>query len=93
MKMCPLLLALAIVPEGAAGLIAPAIETQLNARQKKIMVQVQKEGFVTSGWCGITFGVAYQTVYRDLNGLLTLGLVEAIGRGRSTRYIPKARQE
>jgi Fic family protein len=54
------------------------------------MVQVQREGFVTSGWRGKTFGVAYQTVYRDLNGLLGLGLVEAIGRGRSTRYIPKA---
>jgi predicted HTH transcriptional regulator len=76
--------------EPAVGFITPAVEAQLNERQKKIMVQVQKEGFVTSGWCGKTFGVAYQTVYRDLNGLLGLGLVEAIGRGRSTRYIPKA---
>jgi len=80
------------LPEGATGLITAAVEAQLNDRQKKIMIQAQKEGFVTSGWCGKTFDVAYQTVYRDLNGLLKLELVEAIGRGRSTRYIPKIRQ-
>ena len=80
------------LPDGATGLITTAVEAQLNDRQKKIMIQAQKEGFVTSGWCGKTFDVAYQTVYRDLNGLLKLELVEAIGRGRSTRYIPKIRQ-
>ena len=80
------------LPEGATGLITTAVEAQLNDRQKKIMIQAQKEGFVTSGWCGKTFHVAYQTVYRDLTGLLKLELIEAIGRGRSTRYVPKTRQ-
>ena len=77
------------VPQGASGPITPAIEAQLNKRQKKIMIEVQKNGFVTSGWCRKTFAVAYQTVYRDLNGLLDLGLLQTIGRGRSTRYISK----
>ena len=77
------------VPEGTVGIITPAVEAQLNDRQKKIVVQVQQAGFVTSGWCRKQFRVAYQTVYRDLNGLLELGLLQAIGRGRSTRYVPK----
>jgi predicted HTH transcriptional regulator len=68
------------------------LKAQLKERKRKIMIQAQKEGFVTSGWCGKTFDVAYQTVYRDLNGLLKLELVETIGRGRSTRYIPKIKQ-
>ena len=53
------------------------------------MVQVQTQGSVTSGWCRKVFGVAYQTVYRDLKGLLEAGLVEQTGSGRSTRYIIK----
>ncbi len=38
--------------EGAAGFITPAadIKAQLNNRQKKIIVQVQREGAVTSDW-------------------------------------------
>ena len=78
------------LPEGAAGIISPAVEAQLNDRQKKIMMQVQKAGSVTSGWCRRRFKVAYLTVYRDLTGLLELGLLQAIGRGRSTRYVPKS---
>ena len=63
------------------------MEAKLNDRQKQIMVQVQTEGSVTSGWCRRTFGVAYQTVYRDLTGLLDAGLIEQTGSGRSTKYI------
>ena len=74
-------------PADIQGLIPPSVEAQLNERQKKIMVQVQTEGSVTSGWCRKTFGVAYQTVYRDLTGLVDAGLLEQTGAGRSTRYI------
>ena len=76
------------VPEGADRLVSPAIEDQLNDRQKQILVEVQKVGSVTSGWCRRRFGVAYQTVYRDLGGLVELGLLVAVGRGRSTKYVP-----
>ncbi len=76
-------------PADARGLISLSIESRLNERQKQIMVQVQTEGSVTSGWCKKVFGVAYQTVYRDLKGLLEAGLVEQTGSGRSTRYIIK----
>jgi predicted HTH transcriptional regulator len=77
------------VPEGAPGLVSPAVEAQLNDRQKQILVEVQKAGSVTSGWCRKRFGVAYQTVYRDLGGLVELGLLVAVGRGRSTKYVPR----
>jgi len=74
-------------PVGVQGLISPSVEAQLNDRQKQIMVQVQTEGSVTSGWCRKEFAVAYQTVYRDITGLLNLGLIEQTGSGRSTKYI------
>ena len=74
-------------PADIQGLISPSLEAQLNDRQKQIMVQVQTEGSITSGWCRKEFSVAYQTVYRDLTGLLEAGLIEQIGSGRSTKYI------
>ena len=77
------------VPEGAARLVTPAVEALLNKRQEKIMLEVQKTGSITSGWCRKQFRVAYLTVYRDLNGLLKLALLQTVGRGRNTRYVPK----
>ena len=78
------------LPENAAGLVTPAVEAKLNERQKKIMVEVQKSGFVTSGWCRKAFGVALLTTQRDLAGLMDWGLVEPRGRGRNARYVLKA---
>ena len=67
-------------------LVTPAVEARLNERQKVIVAYAIENGTVTSGWCRTRFKVAYQTVYRDLNGLLELGLLTRIGSGRSTRY-------
>ncbi len=78
------------VPEGAAGLISPAIEAQLNNRQKKILIQVQKVGFVTSGWCQKRLHVVKDTANRDLTGLVEFGLLHVLGKGRGTRYVLKA---
>jgi predicted HTH transcriptional regulator len=77
------------VPEGVVGLVTPAIEAQLNDRQRKILIEVQKTGSVTSGWCRKFFGVALLTVQRDLAGLIDLGLVERKGKGRGACYILK----
>lgn len=73
-------------PSDAAGLVPPSVESRLNDRQKRIMVQVQTEGSVTSGWCRKEFDVVYDTAYRDLNGLVELGLLVQVGHGRGTRY-------
>ena len=78
------------VAEGTRGLVSPAVEAQLNHRQKQILVEVQKSGSVTSGWCRKSFGVALLTVQRDLASLVDMGLVERKGKGRGARYIPKA---
>lgn len=77
------------VPTGVSGPITPAIEAKLNARQKKIMKEVQKTGAVTSGWCRRRFGVALLTVQRDLAGLVGMGVLDPVGKGRGARYVLK----
>jgi ATP-dependent DNA helicase RecG len=72
-------------------LITPAIESRLNNRQKKIVTQAAEKGFVTSGWCRENLSVVYDTIRRDLLGLLELGILEPQGKGRSTRYILRAK--
>ncbi len=73
-------------PSDVQGLIPPSVEAQLNDRQKKIMVQVQTDGSVTSGWCKKAFGVTYNTTYLDLSDLVDRGLLVQRGKGRGTRY-------
>ena len=73
-------------PADAQGLIPPSIESRLNDRQKQILVQVQTEGIVTSGWCRKAFGVTYDTAYRDLSDLVDRGILVQRGKGRATRY-------
>jgi predicted HTH transcriptional regulator len=74
------------VPETTA-LITPALEAQLNERQKKIIAQVYKEGFVTRGWCVAKFKVANDTAGRDLKRLTELGVLVVQGKGRAVRYV------
>jgi predicted HTH transcriptional regulator len=81
------------VSAGAAGLITPAIESQLNERQKKNMIEVQKTGFVTSGWCRKNLDVVYDTIRRNLIALVHLGLIKSQGRGRNARYVIKQSRE
>ena len=76
-----------IVPEGAVGLIPLAVEAQLNPRQKRIMVEVQKNGSVTSGWCRKSFEVTYDTANRDLLELARLKLLKRLGAGRTSRFV------
>jgi len=66
--------------------VTPAIESQLNERQKHILAHVLETGSVTSGWCLEEFGVVYNTAYRDLNTLVRLGLLKREGSGRGTHY-------
>jgi len=68
-------------------LVTPAVEAQLNVRQKAIIAHVLENGSVTSGWCKKKYSVAYQTVYRDLSGMLEIGLLIRTGAGRSTKYV------
>jgi ATP-dependent DNA helicase RecG len=74
------------LPDDAVGFITPAVEAQLNERQKKIMVQVQREGEVTSGWCRKAFDVTYDTANRDLLDLVERKLLTKSGQGRATHF-------
>jgi predicted HTH transcriptional regulator len=65
------------------------VEQPLNERQRKIVAEILKEGFLTSGWCRKNFPVVYDTIRRDLLGLLELNVIEQTGKGRSTRYVLK----
>jgi predicted HTH transcriptional regulator len=74
------------LPDGAVGFISPAVEAQLNERQKRIMVQVQREGAITSGWCRKAFDVTYDTANRDLLDLVKRQLLTKVGQGRATHF-------
>lgn len=76
------------VPETRLS-VTPAIEAQLNDRQRQILAQIATEGFVTNRWCRARFHVVYNTAYRDLQALIALNLVQPVGAGRSVKYIPK----
>ncbi len=77
------------VPADAAGLVTPVVEEQLNERQKKILIEVQKSGYITSGWCQKRFEVVRDTANRDLTALVQIGLLNAVGKGRGARYVLK----
>jgi len=66
--------------------VTPAVEAQLNERQRRILAHVLEAGSVTSGWCLQEFGVVYSTASRDLAALVRLGLLQREGSGRATRY-------
>ncbi|MCX6349383.1 MAG: ATP-dependent DNA helicase, partial [Candidatus Aureabacteria bacterium] len=80
-------------PANAPGLITPAVEALLNERQKKIIIEAQQAGFVTSGWCRKRLPVVYDTIRRDLLGLMELGVLQPQGKGRNTRYVLKVNRE
>lgn len=77
-------------PAVVAGPVTPAIEAQLNERQRKILIEAQRTGRVTSGWVQKRLKVVRDTANRDLAGLVRLGLLEAVGKGRAAHYTPAA---
>ena len=76
------------VPQGRR-LVTPAVEAQLNERQRKILAHALKSGSVTTGWCMEMLGVVRDTAHRDLVGLVELDLLVRKGSGRGARYVPK----
>ncbi|MEN6420908.1 MAG: helix-turn-helix domain-containing protein [Smithella sp.] len=67
--------------------VTPAVEAQLNERQRQIMLHVLESGFVTTGWCLDSFHVVRDTAHRDLVDLVEKGLLARKGSGRSVQYI------
>jgi ATP-dependent DNA helicase RecG len=80
------------MPVGAIGaVVTPAMEAQLNERQKKMVALLVAGEKLTSRRCEDEFGVTRDTAARDFNLLMELGLASRQGRGRSTSYILTAK--
>jgi len=76
-----------IVPTAAvAQIVEPAVEAQLNDRQKDMVLMLIEGRELTSRFCQETFDVVKDTVNRDFKLLIKLKIAEKIGGGRSTRY-------
>ena len=73
-------------PANAGGLVTPAIEKQLNARQRKMARLLAAGEELTGGACEARFRVTRPVITKDFARLVELGIAYQIGRGRSTRY-------
>ena len=74
-------------PEGATGLVSPAVEAQLNDRQRRIIARVLETGSVTTGWCMRAMKIVRDTAHRDLAALVQLKILARTGSGRSAVYV------
>ncbi len=68
-------------------LVTPAVEAQLNERQRAMVSLLVQGEVLTSRRCEEEFGVTRDTANRDFSLLLELGLATKEGQGRSTRYV------
>jgi len=66
--------------------VTPAVEAQLNERQRKMMQWLVEGEELTSRHCEAEFGVTRAVTSVDLRKLVEMGLAEKLGAGRSTRY-------
>jgi ATP-dependent DNA helicase RecG len=71
-------------------LVTPAVEAQLNERQRKMLQWLVEGKELTSRQCEAEFGITRPITAGDFGRLVELGLAEKLGAGRSTRYRIKA---
>ena len=74
------------LPDTASGIVPPAVEDQLNDRQKKMVALLATGEELTSRRCEIAFKVTRPVTVKDFGILVQLGLAQRAGLGRSTRY-------
>ena len=75
------------VPAGVTGPITPAVEAQLNKRQRDIVGRLISGQELTSRECRKLYALSPQAVYKDFQKLIELGLARQTGSGRTTRYV------
>lgn len=73
-------------PANASGPVTPAIEAQLNDRQKRMVALLAAGERLTSRRCGQEFGVTRDTTARDFALLLKHAIASKTGQGRSVSY-------
>jgi ATP-dependent DNA helicase RecG len=72
--------------------VTPAIEAQLNERQRKMVGFLLTGEKLTSRKCEQEFGITRETASRDFALLMSLDLAARQGRGRSTSYVMPAKK-
>ena len=78
-------------PEGGARAIPAAVESQLNKRQRDMVARMVRGEELTSRICQKRYQVTPQALHRDFQKLISLDLADAVGSGRSARYVLKPR--
>jgi predicted HTH transcriptional regulator len=73
------------VPEKSLS-VTPAVEAQLNERQRDMARRLIDGEELTSRKCQALYMLSPQAVYDDFQKLIDLGIARKIGSGRSTRY-------
>lgn len=68
-------------------LVTPAIEAQLNERQKEILKRVVETGSMTTGWCMETLNISRDTAHRNLVDLAKSDILVSQGSGRGVIYV------
>jgi predicted HTH transcriptional regulator len=76
----------------ASGLITPAVEAQLNKRQRSMVTRLMRGEELTSGECQRRYKVSAQALHRDFQKLVSLGIAKTTGSGRSARYVLNPRE-
>jgi ATP-dependent DNA helicase RecG len=66
--------------------VTPAVEAQLNDRQREMMRWLVEGQELTSRQCEAAFGITRPVTAGDFGKLVAMGLAEKLGAGRSTRY-------
>lgn len=75
--------------DSVGQIVTPSVEAKLNQRQKQMMGLLVQDEQLTSRRCEQEFGITRDTANRDFKHLISLGLVEPRGKGRSRHYILK----
>jgi predicted DNA-binding transcriptional regulator YafY len=68
-------------------LVTPAVEAQLNERQRDMVRRLIHGEELTSRKCQKLYALSAQAVYEDFQKLVGMGIARLTGSGRSTRYV------
>jgi ATP-dependent DNA helicase RecG len=70
---------------------APLQEMGLNNRQLQLIAYVREHGRITNRAYRALTGLSDEAARKEIAGLLDLGVLEQVGKGRSTAYVLKKR--
>ncbi|MHB9023052.1 MAG: ATP-binding protein [Armatimonadota bacterium] len=67
--------------------VTPALEAQFNERQREMVKRLLHGEALTSRQCAALFSVTRDTVNRDFDVLIKVGIARKEGQGRATNYV------